>query len=281
MRSTTRLAVSCPAAVLALWATSIPAIAAPKPITGKLSEPGYTVIALSAKGTGANSVRVRHGRFKLSPPSRLVTLHLRGSDGKYAGSIVVAGGGDQVVVGVKAGASLGTIAVLDGYAKVAGRPSAHSIERRRVARARNGVPKGVGNYGRVRSRPTRASGAGADRDRDGLPGALDIDDDGDLILDNLERLRRARGAQSEDSAATFYLASTLKVPLEETLGEDGPPREPALEGLERKLLEQSALVEHGKAPLLVVVALKQRVAVAPATRSCHHAKTRPSECSAT
>ena len=54
------------------------------------------------------------------------------------------------------------------------------------------------------------------------------------------------------------------------LGKDGPPREPRFEGLQRELLEQPALVEHGNAPLLIVVALKERVAVAPAARAAHH-----------
>src|SRR5579859_1098760 len=58
------------------------------------------------------------------------------------------------------------------------------------------------------------------------------------------------------------------------LGKNGPPREPGCEGLQRELLEQPALVKHGKAPFLVVVALKERVAVPPAARTAHHANTR-------
>jgi hypothetical protein len=64
-------------------------------------------------------------------------------------------------------------------------------------------------------------------------------------------------------------ASTIDRRLSTVCG----PREPGFEGLQREFLEQPALVEHGKAPLLVVVALKERVAIAPAARAAHRANT--------
>ena len=50
--------------LLALLLASAPAGAAPKPITGKLSKPGYTVIALAANGK-ASAVQASRGRFRL------------------------------------------------------------------------------------------------------------------------------------------------------------------------------------------------------------------------
>src|SRR3984893_13637080 len=47
--------------------------------------------------------------------------------------------------------------------------------------------------------------------------------------------------------------------------EDSPPRQPRLKGLETQPFEQPALVDHGEAPLLVVVSLEERAAVAEAT----------------
>ena len=47
-------------------------------------------------------------------------------------------------------------------------------------------------------------------------------------------------------------------------GEDRPPGQSGLEGLEADPFEQPALVEDREAPLLVVVALEQRIAVAEA-----------------
>ena len=47
-------------------------------------------------------------------------------------------------------------------------------------------------------------------------------------------------------------------------GKDRAPRQSGLERLERQALEQSPLVQDGEAPLLVVVALKDGVAVSEA-----------------
>jgi hypothetical protein len=72
----------------------------------------------------------------------------------------------------------------------------------------------------VRSKPSRAAVAG-DRDRDGIPDPLDIDDDGDLILDNLDRSGRvdrsggARAAQAPERQ--FNLISNLTLDLSTTV----------------------------------------------------------------
>ena len=71
-----------------------------KLITGKLSKPGYTVIALASSGR-AKTKRAPKGTFKLRPPADQVTLHLRASDGTYAGPIVVAGTWNLVKVAKK------------------------------------------------------------------------------------------------------------------------------------------------------------------------------------
>src|SRR5687767_13994382 len=55
--------------------------AAPKRITGKLSKPGYTVIALDQNGRVA--VALAGPRFKLTPTANRVTLHLRARNGSY------------------------------------------------------------------------------------------------------------------------------------------------------------------------------------------------------
>jgi hypothetical protein len=190
--------------------------AKPKPITGKLSKPGYTVIALSASGR-ARSVQAKHGRFRVKPPAKRVTLHLRASDGTYAGPIVVGREGKRAIVGVIAGAHLGKVIVKanKGYAKVKGRLPRGSIDAGRTALAKKGVPIGAGNFGLVRSQ--HAHGPAADRDLDGIPAPLDIDDDGDLILDNIDRSsagQRARAAQSADEVG---LSSGLTLNIQDTV----------------------------------------------------------------
>jgi hypothetical protein len=198
---------------LAFVAAGGSAAAAPKRISGTLSESGYTVIALATNGK-ARAVVARGGGFTLRPPARTVTLHLRDVGGDYAGPIVLRGSGRRAVLGIRAGGRLGRIEVLDGYARPTRRPRSRWLDRRRWSRAKDGVPIAVGNFGRVRSRRVRSRVPG-DRDVDGIPDRLDIDDDGDLVLDKLDRSRRARAAQ-DAARDPFDLASGMAVPLEQT-----------------------------------------------------------------
>jgi hypothetical protein len=70
------------------------------------------------------------------------------------------------------------------------------LDRTSFARARRGVPRGAGRLGRVRLPATGRAGNGRDLDLDGIPGAFDVDDDGDLVLDNVDRTRAARAARA-------------------------------------------------------------------------------------
>jgi hypothetical protein len=164
-----------------------PTLAAPRrfaSITGTLTKPGLTVIALAADGR-ATSRRAKTGRFRLRPPTQTVTLHLKRKDGKYSGPVVLDVEGKRAILGVEAGADLGRIKVRRGYARVSGQPAEDEVDPSRWSRARKGVPIGAGVFGRVKSRP-RAGKVPGDPDLDGIPNSLDIDDDGDRRLDNFE-----------------------------------------------------------------------------------------------
>jgi hypothetical protein len=214
MRRESRARLLCLATSVVFVLTIAPPGAARPAIKGKLTKAGYTVIALSANGK-ARSVRSRRGAFTVRAPADTVTLHLRGADGVYAGPVVVRGRGSRVVVGVRAGARLGTLEVLDGYARTRGRVRRRSVVAGRWARARRGVPIGARNFGRVRSRGGHRPVPG-DHDVDGIPDRVDIDDDGDLVLDKLERRRRSRASQYTPRDP-FDLASNLgAVPLART-----------------------------------------------------------------
>lgn len=225
------------AAALLSVGLAAPAQAAQKPITGKLSKPGYTVVALATNGK-AKAVRAKGRTFKLVPPAATVTLQLRNGRGIYAGPVVTGRkNATTAIVGVKAGAKLGTVTVLSGYAKPR-TISARFVDRRLTARAKRGAPIGARVFGRVRTASTSAAGAGRDQDRDGIPGAFDVDDDGDLVLDNFERTaRNPRAVAAQDpppapgspqpapapgpppGAATsdFRIFSNLKLDLEQSL----------------------------------------------------------------
>jgi hypothetical protein len=183
-------------AICASLLTAAPSGAAPKPVTGKLSKPGYTLVALAADGEG--KLVVATPRFSVRPPARRVSLHLVGPDGVYVGPIVVAGRGRRAVVGVKAGTRLGAVRInaRDGYGKLEKRLPRKRVDGTRWARAKRGVPLGAGNFGLVRSKAPRQPPL-ADRDADGVPNPLDIDDDGDRVLDRYERAEaRVTAAQA-------------------------------------------------------------------------------------
>jgi hypothetical protein len=203
----------------ALLAPSVPAAAAHKPITGKLSRPGYTVIALAENGR-ARVVRASQGRFSLRPPAKRVTLHLRAPKGTYAGPLVVGRKkkGKVAIVGVKAGARLGRVKVRGGYARLSKRLRKRWVDSTRTARARRGVPIGARVFGHVRSKLPRRL-LPADPDLDGIPDRLDIDDDGDLILDYADRSSAARTADhvpGHPPAPTFGVMSFLELVLGQT-----------------------------------------------------------------
>ena len=181
-----------------------------KPITGKLNKRGYTVIALAANGQ-ARSVIAKGGSFRVVPPAARVTLQLRAPDGVYAGPVVLQEKGAKrkpnlAIVGVKAGAPLGNITVnsVVGYAlaRLSKRVWKARVDTTRWARAKNGVPIGAGNFGRVLSTPPRVSPPG-DLDADGIPDVLDIDMNGNLILNDVDRstASRPRASQAQQGSS--------------------------------------------------------------------------------
>jgi hypothetical protein len=204
-----------------------PAAAAPKKITGKLSKPGYSVIALAGSGEASSKRARRNGTFKLKPPARKVTLHLRAADGTYAGPVVIdkkGRKGNKAILGVKAGAELGKVKVRNGFAKLKRDLPREDTDRTRRARARKGIPIGARVFGRVGSQVRGTHGSGEDIDRDGIPGALDIDDDGDLILDSVDPptvTRRPRGPQLPPPPP-FSVLPVLSLSLAQTANANHP-----------------------------------------------------------
>lgn len=172
-------AVGC-ATLMAATAAS----AAPAPVTGTVPA-GHRLVALSYTGAVTAAPKLR-GKVALVPPARTFTLHLIGPTGRYAGPVVVGKAPkNRLVMGVRAGAKLGIIRRVKGV--FVATPPTPCIDRTRTANAKNGVPLGARALGLARSKAAGLSGPGRDLDRDGVPGAYDIDDDGDLILDNLDR----------------------------------------------------------------------------------------------
>ena len=237
-----------------------------KPIEGRLSKPGYTVIAMAASGAAKSTV-ARHGRFRLRPPAASVTLQLRAPNGTYAGPVVLGrapgakkGKGHKpkrrVIVGVRAGAKLGKIELHPGkgYAKVK-RAAKRYVDSHLLALAtKRWAPIGNAlNVGLVRS---RAHGSNGDSDLDGVPNPIDVDDNGNLILDDYDSANAGPGA-----AAHRSLESSLRPPFMSLMtrlwvgGEanvDGGSSEEQIAAAEREYSQLAVLwggVDEGSAEL--------------------------------
>ncbi len=168
--------------------------------------------------------RARHGKFKLRPPSKRVTLHLRAPDATYAGPIVVATQSEEAIVGVRAGAKLGKIRVDrdSGYATLARRLPGKYVDVERTASAENGIPIGARNLGRVLV--SEPSGPSSDCDLDGVPAPVDVDDDGDVILDPFDVDPGAGAACAADPAPDVVVTgrSVLNLDLPEIVNANAP-----------------------------------------------------------
>jgi hypothetical protein len=188
-------------------------------VTGNVPA-GHRLVALSYTGAVTAAPKVR-GRVTLVPPARVFTLHLIGPKGRYAGPVVVGKGPKgTAVMGVRAGARLGVIRRVKGVWVAT--PSTVFTDRSRTANTRGGAPLGARSLGLVRSKPKGPAGPGRDLDRDGVPGAYDIDDDGDRILDNLDRSATSASiaqvpgtppGTTPGGATEARLFSNLKLPL--------------------------------------------------------------------
>src|SRR6266700_465380 len=86
-------------------------------------------------------------------------------------------------------------------------PPARAFDRSVFARARHGVPVGVASLGWVRGRASGPSGPGQDRDRDGIPDKFDVDDNGNLVLDVLEKGRPPVSPEVRRMTASLPLAA--------------------------------------------------------------------------
>jgi hypothetical protein len=164
---------------------------------------GYTVNGTAANGQVVSAKVKASGAFTLrftGRSARRATLHLIRPGGRYLGPVVLAAKRRKAFLSLSGrSAHLGAIRLRRGYAK------ALEVPRRAIGAAtaradQRGRPLGAGRLGLVRSSIARSSqtgsggGAGQDSDRDGVANAYDVDDDGDLTLDNVDSNARPSGA---------------------------------------------------------------------------------------
>ena len=182
--------------VCLLGAAAAPRSAAAATVSGVLENGAdFRVVLLQADGKGKKVAPDASGAFTIAGVKlKNASLHIVYPDGMYYGPVVLKAKATKAYATIKGTQtlSLGAIVLRDGYAKV-GRIAASRVQvlAAYTARARNGVPVGVAKLGRVRTpNPMGMRGDGGDLDLDGVAGAFDIDDNGNLILDNFDRTGR-------------------------------------------------------------------------------------------
>jgi hypothetical protein len=159
---------------------------------------GYRVVLVKANGRAQYRTLGRTGAFRFSGTSAQLrggTLHLVRANGRYFGPVVLKSVGTSTYLQLSGiGGSLGSIQRLGGFAKAPATTRASLIDLTRVARgARTGAPVGAGRFGFVarrfkfKSDATITLAPGPDSDLDGVANVFDVDDDGDLTLDPLDR----------------------------------------------------------------------------------------------
>ena len=190
-----------PLTLVALAATLIsaaPAVAST--ISGTIKGgKGTTVVVVQSDGKARKStITAAAGTFKVTGITPAgASIHLVAADGSYWGPIVLGGAGTKVYETVKGSANLalGAVKRRSGYATAVVAAARYQTGAAYAVAARSGKPVGASKLGRVKvgngtSALAGYGGAGRDADLDGIPGAFDIDDNGNLILDNVDRTTR-------------------------------------------------------------------------------------------
>lgn len=175
---------------------------------------GMRLIAVNAQGRAVVRVLSGSGAFSV-PVARGTSLHLTTTDGEYYGPIILNGNGKTPGKGKKKGGkskgkitgsldyaffnpgkkksiNMGVVILRGGWA-AAKTPVPPALTDRTGAGssiAQSGKPIGAGTDGRVSVSPGQLRNANnhpaIDLDRDGVIGAFDVDDNGNLVLDNVD-----------------------------------------------------------------------------------------------
>ncbi|MDX6597285.1 MAG: hypothetical protein QOE87_1172 [Gaiellales bacterium] len=195
---------------VALLATSA-AVHAATPsmkITGTVrGAAGMTLLALSPSGTAVQQKLGASGRFTLKVPrGQGTTLQLVTAGGRYFGPVVLASkkGKAYSAIAPAKSVKLGTLSLRTGFATPKKALPQAIIDRTRALIAdTKGRPLGVGKLGLVKMPGLHASSLrspaaggtpqnpGADGDADGLPNALDMDGNGNGLIDSFDSSARS------------------------------------------------------------------------------------------
>ena len=192
-----RLAVSL--TILAALASAASASAAT--LSGTLSGgKGTSIVVVQSSGKGKKTlITAKSGAFKVTGVKLAgATVQIVADDGTYLGPIVLGGAKSKAYETIKgtANLSLGTIKQKTDYGVTTSVPSSRMFTTSAyTVAAKSGRPVGAGKFGRVKVGNGKSAlkgydGVGYDTDLDGVPNVFDVDDNGNLILDNVDRTGR-------------------------------------------------------------------------------------------
>lgn len=192
---------------LALAAGVAPASASTR-ITGTLKGgKGYTVVGVPVNGVGPSVKLGASGRFTLvfrGATGRRATIQIVRPQGTYFGPVVLGRAGTTAYTRLSGrSGNLGTLVRRAGYATPAAAVRSQLVQRAKGVRAtRAGKPVGAGRLGyggaatikatrvlpvsRQAPPPPQSDPLGEDPDTDGLPNAIDVDANGNGILDTVD-----------------------------------------------------------------------------------------------
>jgi hypothetical protein len=199
---------------------------------------GTTVLLVSPSGFAKGYKLTSAGTFSFTlAPSNAAgaSLQLVGTDGRYAGPVVLAAAADKAYTTLGGiSVDLGALSVGAGYARVTATLPAAAVNVTNWARADgSGKPDGAGKLGMVRSLTLStasvgvadAAGPGQDPDHDGIPNVFDVDSNGDGILNSVDPVTAAT-----DTGAA--VSTRLNAQLSQTINADaGPVDSGALDAL--------------------------------------------------
>lgn len=191
--------IAVPLTIIAVLAASASASAAT--LSGTLTGgKGNQIVVVQASGKGKKTlITAKSGAFKVTGVKLAgATVQIVGDDGSYLGPIVLGGAKAKVYATIKGNAnlSLGTIKQKSDYAVTTAVASSRMFTTGPyTVAAKSGRPVGAGKLGRVKVGNGKSAlkgydGVGYDTDLDGVPNVFDIDDNGNLILDNVDRTGR-------------------------------------------------------------------------------------------
>jgi hypothetical protein len=184
-------------------------------VKGKLSVSGYKILAI-AKNTRSVVATVDSAKKFSIKIKRGSSLHLVTTSGQYAGPIVAPTSTKaRDILNGKSG-NIGKVTVKSGFGRVSFSKAGLLFDSKTISYNATSGPKGAGKLGLVQAASSavlsqHAKSLGEDSDGDGIPDILDIDDDGDLVLDISDPLTHSNvDFEAESfSALQLNLASTV------------------------------------------------------------------------